>query len=421
MPNRSLDQRRHAALSCLLVLCFAPALAGEPGRAALPRAWIRPSLVNMKPQQQQRFRVRALLHRLDEARLLEPVRWCVNGVPGGSAEFGTISRDGVYRAPAAVPRPREVRISAEVEGVANRYLWATVVLGEGPPTYTFLRRWSEPVGASGRMVAPHGITVGHAGEILLIDRGANRVFRYSNTGEYRGELGDGPDPRSGRLVEPRHAAVDSKGFIYVCSGAGDGPRFSVFSPEGRFVRSFAEKGNRPGMLLRPHGAGFDSQGRLFAVDVDNYRVSVYSGAGEFLFHWGEDGLYPGQFNAPHGLVVDPSGDIFVSNYFTPVQKFTPDGHFLCAFAWGEPPDGPVHIHAIGGDPWGNVYLAVRPLPGASDRTTIVKYNNNGDFVTKWSLSSEERRPNWVAGDAGGLVYVAYHGKADVGVEVYMPE
>ena len=40
------------------------------------------------------------------------VTWKVNGVAGGNATFGTISAAGLYRAPASVPKPATVSVTA---------------------------------------------------------------------------------------------------------------------------------------------------------------------------------------------------------------------------------------------------------------------------------------------------------------------
>jgi hypothetical protein len=233
-----------------------------------------------------------------------------------------------------------------------------------------------------------------------------------------GEVGYGPGREPGQFTKPRHTAVDAEGRIWVSDEKSDRPRMQIFSRDGEFSRIFGEKGTGAGMLLRAHGMQFDRQGRLFVVDVDNARVNVYDKSGKFLYCWGKDGMYPGEFNAAHGLFIDPSGDVFVSGYYGPVQKFTAEGKFLTAFNYGEPPDGPVHFHAIGGDRWGNVYVTVRNLGHLPNEISLIKYNNNGDFVTSWRLSRAEREVNWVTTDREGLVYAAFGGGSYAGVEVY---
>ena len=42
----------------------------------------------------------------------QPVVFSVNGIPGGSADVGTITSAGVYTAPAVVPNPYTVQITS---------------------------------------------------------------------------------------------------------------------------------------------------------------------------------------------------------------------------------------------------------------------------------------------------------------------
>jgi sugar lactone lactonase YvrE len=391
--------------------------------AELPpaRAMIKPSVIRLAPGAQQQFYVSAMVARLEAATIVHNVKWSVNDVAGGNQEFGTIDANGLYRGPSQTPSPREISIGAEVEGVGNRFVWATVIMGDGRPIYKLVRGWGEPVGKNGRLQRPHGLTIAPNGEVIVTDEITHRVIRYSAEGKFLGEVGYGPGREPGQFTKPRHTAVDAEGRIWVSDEKSDRPRLQVFSTDGEFSRILADKGTSPGMLLRAHGMQWDKQQRLFVVDVDNARVNVYDKTGKFLFDWGKDGLYPGEFNAAHGIFIDSSGDVFISGYYGPVQKFTAEGKFLHAFNYGDPPDGPVHFHAIGGDRWGNVYVTVRNKGHRPNEVSLIKYNNNGDFVTSWRLSQVEREVNWVSADRRGFVYAAYESKSYVGIEVFQEQ
>jgi len=396
--------------------------ASEPGVPAGP-ARIRPSVVHVAPGQQQQFRI-LQPHWLLSTTVMQGVKWSVNDIPGGNAEIGTIDSNGVYRAPEKAPKPHEIHICADAEGAPNRYLWATVIIGNEAPTYKMILDWGEPKSKLVHLKGPHGITIDANGNLIIADETSGHVLRYTPEGKFIGEVGLGPgDSESerqagGHFKEPRSAAVDAEGNIFVGDEA-TAERIQEFSPDGKFLRRFALKGNLPGMILRPHGMQFDAKGRLFVDDVDNFRISVFDHSGKFLYSWGHGGLYPGGLNPPHGLSLDKNDDVFVNSFYGPAQKFTADGKFLKAFAYADPPDGPIIYHTLNGDRWGDVLQVVETLkPNPKNYSSIEKYNDNGDFVTTLRMSTPDRRAMWVAVANDGTVYALYSGKTENGVQVF---
>ncbi len=415
--------KRYYILSLLTLLLFFSIPAAAENPTPMRRAVIKPSLVRLQPGAVQKFKAVILATRLMAASAPRSVRWSVNRIPGGNAEIGTISPEGLYQAPSRVPVPYEIHICGEVEGSDNRFVWGTVLMNEPNPAYKMVGSWGETLESGGHLKGPHGISIDTKGNLLIADQTAGRIFRYTKDGRFLAEIGQGPGSGEGQFTEPRYATVDKEGNIYVTDIKGDRPRFQVFDPEGKFLRIFAEKGLKPGMVLRGHGLWFDSRGRLFATDVDNQRISIFESSGNFVACWGQDGPDLGDFNAPHGLYLDANDDVFVNGYYGPTQKFTPDGHFLTAFAHGDPPDGSVYFHSLTGDQWGNCYLTVRSKAGyggGMDRAkvSIAKYNNNGDFICHLSLSVPEHMESWAAVDEDGTVYALFKGKTKAGVEIF---
>jgi len=313
----------------------------------------------------------------------------------------------------------------------NRFLWATVILGDTSPVYRPCGYWSEPIiadkGRTEHLVDPHGIGLAADGALLIADTKGHQVVRFSTEGKFLGKIGNGEGSEPGQFTEPRIVLTDPQGRIYVSDSKGDRPRLQVFSPEGSFQRIFAEKGRPPGMILRAHGMSLDPQGRLFVIDVDNMRVNVYDGDNEHLHDWGREGLWPGEFNAPHGIFVDKNSDVFVTGYYGPTQKFNAEGDYLLSFCFPDPPDGPVYFHNMTGDKWGNVFVTVRNKGGYQGavqkdgkRISMVKYNNNGHYVTGWSLTGPHSESTAVV-DAQGRVYCLFKGDKEVGVEVFQEE
>lgn len=413
-----------AMISPLVMLTlFAMPAAAQSGRAR-----ISPSLVTLAPGAEQPFKVIMMAQRLNGARLAEEVRWSVNNIAGGNEEIGTITPEGVYTAPAAAPAIREIHICAEAPEAANRYLFATVLMEREGPAYEFVNTWGETKAEAKYFNDPHCVVVDSEGNLVIADYGGDRVLRFTPEGEYLGDVGLGPGEGPGQTKKPRVVAVDAAGRIFVTDEKSDKPRVQVFDPTGQFIQIFAPKGTRPGDILRAHGMDFDSSQRLFITDVDNMRISVFSSSGDFLYTFGRDGDEVYDFNAPHGLTVDPAGEVFVTGYYGPCKKFTPEGHYIYSFAHGNPPDGHVYVHSMADDQWGNIYLMVRGQRGyggamqdnEGNTISIMKYNNNGDYITGISLAVSEHKENWATVDKYGKVYALFESDDRFGVQIYEP-
>ena len=416
--------------ACLILLALLPQalLAAAEAPPAPGRATIHPSVIELAPGEEQQFKVVLMATRLKGAEVAKEVLWSVNGIPGGTTEFGTIDATGAYRAPAKTPTPREIHIGAETSGAGNRHLWATVLMDGDGPAYELVDAWGEPARDADHFVDPHCVALDRDGNLIVADYMGSRVLRFSPNGKYLGDIGERNGEEPGQVMLPRVVQMGPEGNIYISDQKSDQPRIQVFSPEGKFLRIFADKGTGPGHILRAHGLAFDSRHRLFVVDVDNMRVNVYDRAGTFLDTWGRDGHKVGEFNAPHGIVLDPNDDVFVVGYYGPCQKFTADGDFLFDFAHGDPPDGAVYFHSITGDRWGNVYLMVRGAAGyggaiednEGNIVSLMKYNNNGDYVCSLTLEVKAHSENWAVVDDSGKVYAIFKGNERMGIEIFAP-
>ncbi|HPA45361.1 MAG TPA: NHL repeat-containing protein [bacterium] len=392
----------------------------------LPRASIRPSLVRLQPGATQAFKIIRMAAPLRPATLMETVTWSVNGIRGGNKTFGTIDDQGVYRAPNEAPSPPEIHIIGEVTGVANRTLFATVMMESDRPLYEMTVEFSEPLKGAKYFNNPHCVTLDIDGNLLIADYDGSRVLRFSPEGKYLGDLGNGIGEEPGQVHLPRVVLVDNKGDIYVSDLKQFGPRVQVFSNKGKYLYSFAEKGTGSGEVLRAHGMDFNSLDQLFLVDVDAMRVNVYTHDGCFLRTWGRDGPDIQDFNAPHGLVIDPNDDVFVSNYYGTIQKFTPEGEFLYQVTRADPPDGSVYVHSICGDRWGNLYAMVRGQRGFGGEVevskgklvSLEKYNNNGDYIAGITLTVKAHAENWAHVDDKDNLYFIYRGEDTAGFEIF---
>ena len=102
---------------------------------------------------------------------------------------------------------------------------------------------------------------------------------------------------------PAGLAVDASGNIYVVDVLNG--RVVMLSPDGAFLRQFAEFGDSAGKLARPKGVAVDRAGRVFVSDGLQVAVQVFAPDGSYLGYIARrDPADPGSgslFQAPAGL------------------------------------------------------------------------------------------------------------------------
>jgi len=417
-------------LLCTLSTIHAALHADPPVRDGDPdsmnRARIKPSMADIQPRGTQQFYLVKEAGRLAAAHVLPKVRWSVNGVPGGNRVVGTITSDGLYQAPDTVPESPEIIVSGEVETAVNRLHWATVLLDGHRPEYRTVRSWTgmmdDPITV---YYAPPSMTLENDGSILIAHM--SRIHRYA----------DGIEPVSKTLTltgdsikgisEARNIAVDASDRIFVSDSVTGPPRIKVFSKDGACLFGFGMKGIGDGRVMETRGMAFDSKQNVYIGDIDSMRVSVFDSSGGFLCNLGEKGALPGKLNVPYGIAIDANDELFVTSYYGPCQKLTREGRFILDFAYPDPPDGPILFTDTAIDRWGNIYLVVNGngdpkggyepvLDTDGHRISVMKYNNQGDWVCNLRMSRADHQPLRVVVDRNDRVLVLYKEDGKVGME-----
>lgn len=85
---------------------------------------------------------------------------------------------------------------------------------------------------------------------------------------------------------------------------------------------------------------WDPAGNTFISDgYINSRIAKADKSGNWIKSWGERGDKPGEFNTPHSIAADASGNIYVADRFNRrIQVFDGDGKFLRAMTIDVPFD-----------------------------------------------------------------------------------
>jgi DNA-binding beta-propeller fold protein YncE len=108
---------------------------------------------------------------------------------------------------------------------------------------------------------------------------------------------------------------------------------------------------RWGSFNRPTDVAWDLAGNVFIADgYNNSRVVKVDRNGRWVKTWGERGKEPGQFNTLHAIANDAKGNIYVGDRSNRrIQVFDPEGTFLRQFTIDVPFTKEVNV-MLGGMP-----------------------------------------------------------------------
>jgi sugar lactone lactonase YvrE len=169
---------------------------------------------------------------------------------------------------------------------------------------------------------PHKVYIDRDGNVWVADqRGPNErelakspesrnkghiVVKFSPEGKVlltigkAGMPGNPPDA----LTEPTSIVMAPNGNVYISEGHQQGDnaapttvsRISVFTKDGKYLKSFGKWGTGPGEFHGAHDLAMDAQGRLFVADRGNMRIQILDQNGTFIAEWK-------QFSRPSGVYI----------------------------------------------------------------------------------------------------------------------
>jgi YYY domain-containing protein len=176
------------------------------------------------------------------------------------------------------------------------------------------------------------------------------------------------------------------------------------------------RGSGPGEFIEPRGAAPDGEGGVYILDFGNGRVQHFDRAGRFLYAWGRSGTGEGEFDDPCGIATDRQGYVYVADTWNGrIQKFDPLG--ACLAVWTVGGLGLYGPRGLAVDGEGRVYVAdtgnhrvvVLDREGRAERSWGSMGNAPGEFI----------HPTDVAIDGQGRVLVADAGNSRV--QAFTPE
>jgi DNA-binding beta-propeller fold protein YncE len=257
---------------------------------------------------------------------------------------------------------------------------------------TFLHAWGE-----GLFTRPHGITIAPDDSVFLTDDLGHVVRKYTPDGRLLMTLGT-PGQASatgstsidfrtirqsaGPFNYPTNLAIAANGDLFISDGYGNA-RVHHFTADGKLLHSWGEPGAGPGQFHVPHGIAIDSEGIVYIADRENSRIQLFSPEGRFLREWAnlarpsqlsivkdrfyvaELGYRAGMWPGTHPPTPDATGGR--------VSIRDRNGNVLATWGGGENPTAPGDFfapHDIAVDSHGAIYVAEVTMSAGGNRGLV---------------------------------------------------
>jgi len=144
----------------------------------------------------------------------------------------------------------------------------------------------------------HTVRIDPQQNIWVADKGSDMVIKFNPAGRVlmvfgrKQEASDEdtaplkhPKPplpaEDGRFRQVTDVAFDPAGNAFISDGYINS-RIAKVDKNGNWVKSWGDRGTKPGEFNTPHSIAADAKGNLYVADRGNRRIQVFDGEGTFL-------------------------------------------------------------------------------------------------------------------------------------------
>ncbi|TMH60518.1 MAG: 6-bladed beta-propeller [Betaproteobacteria bacterium] len=246
----------------------------------------------------------------------------------------------------SVPNPLQLPADVhfgEVTGVAVNSKGNVFVLSRGNttgPAYAAAATQLLEFDAGGKFVREigknlyawsfgHTVRIDPKDNIWVTDKGSDMVVKFNPAGRVEmvfGRKQEASDKETGPLERDRHPPLpaepgrfrqvtdvtwDPAGNTYISDGYVNS-RVAKVDKDGNWLKSWGDRGKKPGEFNTPHSIAADAKGNIYVADRGNRRIQVFDGEGKFLREMRIDVPYdksakPAIGNVPDLVKVEASG------------------------------------------------------------------------------------------------------------------
>jgi DNA-binding beta-propeller fold protein YncE len=184
-----------------------------------------------------------------------------------------------------------------------------------------LDQWGQRGTNAGQLIMPRSVAIDSHGDFFITEYSeVDRVQKFSAKDKSLLNLIGHPGIENGEFNRAEGIDIDSAGRIYVADSCNH--RIQIFSPDGKWLRSYGKPGSGVGEMSYPYDVRVDKEGRQYVCEFENSRIQIFDQNGKSLEIIGGPGYEPGQFSNPYAIALDSKGNLYVADSMNHrVQKF----------------------------------------------------------------------------------------------------
>jgi DNA-binding beta-propeller fold protein YncE len=174
--------------------------------------------------------------------------------------------------------------------------------------------------------------------VWVVDRLSSMVIKFDPNGQVQLLLGRKSESERVPALPPAPPVAPTQTGEGRGGGAAAGGGRGGAAPDAEAVpagrgRGAPGAGAQSDVFNGPTDVAWDGAGNIYVADgVGNARIAKFDKNGKFIRSWGQRGLQPGQFNTPHGIAIDAQGLVYVADQGNRrIQVFDADGNFKTQF------------------------------------------------------------------------------------------